>query len=56
MRKLLYPAGLVRREGILEVLEEKLIGEVGEGSNQGTCIKDPWTKTMGGLNVRGRGG
>ena len=27
-----------------------------EGSSQGTCIKDPWTKRMGGgLNVGGGG-
>ena len=22
------------------------MGEEGEGSSQGTCVKDPWTKTM----------
>ena len=23
-------------------------GKEGGGSSQGTCVKDPWTKTMGG--------
>ena len=32
------------------------MGEEGEGSSQGTCIKDPWTRTMGGgLNVGDEG-
>ena len=37
--------------------EEGQWGKEGEGSRQGTCIKDLWTKTSGGegLNV-GRGG
>ena len=25
----------------------KMIKKEGEGSSQGTCIKDPWAKTMG---------
>ena len=28
-----------------------MTGKEGEGSSQGTCIKDPWTKTRGVLNV-----
>ena len=25
-----------------------VMGKEGEGSSQGTCVKDPWTKTMRG--------
>ena len=34
------------------------MGKEGEGSSQGTCIRDPWTKTAEGeygLNVGGSG-
>ena len=34
-----------------------MTGKEEEGSSQGTCIKDPWTRTMrgGGLTVGGGG-
>ena len=30
-----------------------IMGKEGDGSSQGTCIKDPWTKTMGWGRIEG---